>query len=79
MFPSSWLSLLLLDENSNPESDIRCPLCGECYRICRNGHYWRYWFDSDDKVAVQRYGCRNPGWPSSSAGTITPLPIHIPL
>ena len=82
MFPSSWLYLLLSDKKSNPESDIRCPLCGERLRICRNGHYWRYWFDSDDKVAVQRYGCRNPGCPRKTF-SIPPHPLlpfcRIPL
>ena len=63
MFPFSCLYLLLFEKNSNHKSDIRCPLCGECYRICRNGHYWRYRFDGNDRVAVQRYGCRNPGCP----------------
>lgn len=77
MFPSSWLYLLLLDENSNHKSDIRCPLCGEQYRICRNGYYWRYRFESDDRVAVQRYGCRHPGCPRKTF-SIPPQPL-LPL
>jgi len=63
MFPSSWLSILRCEKNANPKSDIRCPLCGEKRRICRYGHYWRYRFESDDRFAVQRYGCLNPGCP----------------
>lgn len=63
MFPSSWLSLLLSEKNSNQKYDIRCPLCGERLRIRRNGHYWRYRFENNDRVAVQRYDCRNPGCP----------------
>jgi len=82
MFPSSWLNLLLLDENSNPKSDIRCPLCGERLRIFRNGHYWRYRFEGNDRVAVQRYGCRNPGCPRKTF-SIPPHPLlpvcRIPL
>ena len=77
MFPSSWLNLLLYDENSNPKSDIRCPLCGEQYRICRNGHYWRYRYEGNDRVAVQRYGCRNPGCPRKTF-SIPPHPL-LPL
>lgn len=75
MFPSSWLNLLLYDENSNPKYDIRCPLCGEQYRICRYGHYWRYRFEGDDRVAVQRYGCRNPGCPRKTFS----IPPHLLL
>ena len=62
MSPLSWFIVLLSASkaNSNFKSDIRCPLCGECYRICRNGHYWRYRFEDDRHIAVQRYFCRNP-------------------
>jgi len=82
MFPSSWLSLLRSDENANPKSDIRCPLCGEMLRICRWGHYWRYRFEGDDRFAVQRYGCLNPGCPRKTF-SIPPHPYlqtcRIPL
>jgi len=60
MFPFPWLFILRSEENANPKSDIRCPLCGERSRICRYGHYWRYRFEGDDRLAIQRYGCLNP-------------------
>jgi len=63
MFPSSWLTILRSEENSNPKADIRCPLCGERLRICRYGHYWRYRFEDNGRLAIQRYGCLNPGCP----------------
>jgi hypothetical protein len=63
MFPSSCLTILLSDENANSKADIRCPLCGERLRICRYGHYLRYRFEDDGRLAVQRYGCLNPGCP----------------
>lgn len=63
MFPFSWLSILFFESNSNPKADIRCPLCGERLRICRNGHYFRYRFEDDEPMAVQRYGCGNPACP----------------
>jgi len=82
MFPFSWLTILLFDEKANNKPDIRCPLCGEKFRICRNGHYWRYQFESNDRVAVQRYSCRNPGCPRRTF-SIPPHPLlpfcRIPL
>ena len=82
MFPFSWLSILFPDDKSNYKSDIRCPLCGERLRIRRNGHYFRYRFDKDETMAVQRYGCRNPGCPRRTF-SIPPHPFlpvcRIPL
>jgi len=77
MFPSSWLSILQSEENTNPKADIRCPLCGERLRICRYGHYWRYRFESDDRFAVQRYGCLNPACPRRTF-SIPPHP-YLPI
>jgi hypothetical protein len=77
MFPSSWLTILRSDVNSNPKADIRCPLCGERLRICRYGHYWRYRFEDDGQVAVQRYGCLNPYCPRQTF-SIPPHP-YLPI
>jgi len=77
MFPSSWLSILRFEENANPKPDIRCPLCGEQLRICRYGHYWRYRFEDDGRMAVQRFGCLNPGCPRRTF-SIPPHP-YLPI
>ena len=77
MFPSSWLSILRSEQNANPKADIRCPLCAERLRICRYGYYWRYRFEDDDRFAVQRYGCLNPGCPRRTF-SIPPHP-YLPI
>ena len=77
MFPSSWLSILCSCHNANHKSDIRCPQCGERLRLCRNGHYWRYRFEGDDRIAVQRFGCLNPGCPRQTF-SIPPHP-YLPV
>ena len=65
MSPISWLTLLIASAKSNPDLDhCCCPVCGERYRIARNGHYWRYL--PDDKkghIAVQRYCCHSTDCP----------------
>jgi hypothetical protein len=63
MSPFCWLMLLLVSskDKKNLQIDCRCPLCGERHRITRNGHYWRYRFDTTSgRIAVQRYCCCNP-------------------
>jgi hypothetical protein len=77
MFPFSWLSILFSEDNSNPKADIRCPMCGERLRIYRNGHYFRYLFGRNETMAVQRYGCRNPGCPRRTF-SIPPHP-YLPI
>ena len=77
MFPSSWLSILCSGEKANPKADIRCPLCGERLRICRWGYYKRYRFDSDERFAVQRFGCLNPACPRRTF-SIPPHP-YLPI
>lgn len=77
MFPSSWLSILRSEKNATPKSDIRCPLCGEKRRIRCNGHYKRYQFESSDRIAVQRYDCRNPSCPRRTF-SIPPHP-YLPM
>ena len=66
MSPFSWLNILLLSSKNNPnlQTDFRCPLCNERYRIVRHGHYWRNGVGStQDRIAVQRYCCGNPDCP----------------
>ena len=61
MPPICWLMLLLRSSKNKENLHHRCPICGERYRITRNGHYWRYRFDStSERIAVQRYCCGNP-------------------
>ena len=82
MFPFSWLTIPPSEKNANKKSDVRCPLCGECCRICRNGHYRRYRFEGNDQFSVQRYCCRNPDCPRKTF-SILPKPwlpyCRIPL
>ena len=66
MSPLSWMTILLTclsNAKQNIEPHIRCPHCNERIRIARHGCYWRFRFESDDKMAVARFRCRNPDCP----------------
>jgi hypothetical protein len=83
MPPICWLNLLLLSSKDKENLHCRCPLCGERYRITRNGHYWRHRFDTNSgRTAVQRYCCGNPYCPRKTFSVPPPglLPYcRIPL
>ena len=85
MLPFSLLPMLPISvekRNTKCDPDPQCPVCGECYRISGHGCYWRYWFDSSERMAVPRYCCRNPVCPRKTF-SILPLPYlpycRIPL
>jgi len=72
MSPFSWMSILPvcvenaknnLPPRNNLAPDIRCPQCHERWRIVRYGRYWRYRYESHERLAVARYACRNPRCP----------------
>lgn len=74
MSPFSWMSILPVcveNAKNNLEPDIRCPQCHERWRIVRYGRYWRYRYESHERLAVARYACRNP---SCSRRTFSLLP-----
>lgn len=83
MPPICWIMLLLLSSKDKKNLCCRCPICGERYRITRNGHYWRYCFDTTSgRIAVQRYYCGNPHCPRKTFSVLPPglLPYgRIPL
>lgn len=58
--------------NTKYDPPARCPHCGERYRIIRHGSYWRYRFESTDRMAVPRYCCRNPDCPRKTFS----IPTH---
>ena len=61
MPPICWIMLLLRSSKDKENLHCRCPICGERYRITRNGHYRRYRFDSTSgRISIQRYCCWNP-------------------
>jgi hypothetical protein len=66
MSPLSWMAMLpvlVLKAKQNFKPDLCCPLCHEHRRIVRYGRYWRYFYESHERMAVQRYACRNPACP----------------
>lgn len=60
----SWLAMLPVRAKKakhNFKQQIRCPHCHERWRIVRYGRYWRYRYGSNERMAVARCACRNPG------------------
>lgn len=65
MPPLPWAAMLPI-RPAKAKQNIEqacCPHCHERWRIVRYGHYKRYCYGSDEKMAVQRYACRNPACP----------------
>ena len=85
MLPFSlWLMVPVYVKKINTKCDPPpcCHHCGERYRIIGHGSYWRYRFESTERMAVPRYCCRNPVCPRKTF-SILPLPYlpycRIPL
>ena len=54
------LSIMSNIAKENQTGPIRCRGCYRSTGIVRHGYYERYLFDSNEKIKVQRYLCRNP-------------------
>jgi len=55
-------------------NNVRCPVCQEQERICKNGHYPRYRFIGNSREMIPRYLCKNPRCPRVSF-SILPHPF----
>jgi hypothetical protein len=80
MSPFSWMFMVPVrapKAKKNLQPDIRCPQCNERYRIVRYGRYWRYRYESHERMAVTRYACRNPDCPRRTF-SVLPHP-YLPL
>ena len=56
----SYLPFLLEKANNERTPSVCCIWCSESIRIQRHGCYLRNDYESDEKIAVQRFRCRNP-------------------
>ena len=54
------LTLLSAAAKGNQAGPVHCRGCYRSVGIVRHGCYERYLFDSNEKIRVQRYLCRNP-------------------
>ena len=85
MSPFSWLCIVVsCIENANRkvQEPVRCPGCNDHRRVGGHGCYRRYRYESQKRMAVPRYKCRNPDCPCQ---TFSQLPhpylpiVRIPL